>query len=76
MANVRLLMGVLAAAILVTTLLFVIPAANAQAQSPSPEPSMQSSTISDQKLDAAAAALRRVASLQQNYKGLSENIRI
>jgi hypothetical protein len=45
---------------------FAVPAALAQAEQPSqnaPAPS-----ISDQKLDAAAAAIERVASLQQTYR--------
>ena len=45
---------------------FGVPAALAQAQSPlqgTPAP-----VISDQKIDAAAAALERVASLQQTYR--------
>src|SRR5262249_17444411 len=51
-------------------LLFVpaVPAANAQVQSPSPGLSNPSSAIPDQKLDAAAAAIERVASLKQDYQ--------
>ena len=61
------------AAALIAPLLLFAPAANAQTQSPSPgpstqSPSSQSSNISEQKLDATAAALRRVASLQQTYE--------
>jgi hypothetical protein len=48
-------------------LLFVL-AANAQVQSPSPGFSNQSPDIPDQKLDAAAAAIKRVASLKQDYQ--------
>ena len=43
------------------------PAANAQVQSP-PGLSEQPPNISDQKLDAAAAAIERVASLKQDYQ--------
>ena len=48
--------------------LLFVPAANAQVQSPSPGLSNPSSAISDQKLDAAAAAIERVASLKQDYQ--------
>ena len=44
------------------------PAPNAQAQTPSPGLSEDSPTISEQKLDAAAAAIERVASLKENYE--------
>ena len=44
------------------------PPANAQVQSPSPGLSEQPPNISDQKLDAAAAAIERVASLKQDYQ--------
>ena len=45
-----------------------VPAANAQVQSPSPGLSDQPPNITDQKLDAAAAAIERVASLKQDYQ--------
>jgi predicted TIM-barrel fold metal-dependent hydrolase len=45
-----------------------VPAANAQVQSPSPALSDQPPNITDQKLDAAAAAIERVASLKQDYQ--------
>jgi hypothetical protein len=49
------------------------PGAHAQAQPPSPRPSAPDvsnhpADISDQKLDAAAAAIERVASLKQDYQ--------
>ena len=44
------------------------PAPTAQAQTPSPGLSEDSPTISEQKLDAAAAAMERVASLKENYQ--------
>ena len=44
------------------------PAPNAQAQTLSPGLSEDSPTISEQKLDAAAAAIERVASLKENYE--------
>ena len=43
-------------------------ASNAQAQTPSPGLSEDSPTIAEQKLDAAAAAIERVASLKKNYE--------
>ena len=42
--------------------------ANAQAQSPSPGPSDRTTAIPDQKLDAAAAILERIASLKKDYE--------
>jgi hypothetical protein len=48
-----------------------VPAASAQsgkADAPSPGATGPSSNITDQKLDAAAAALQRVVSLQQQYR--------
>jgi hypothetical protein len=43
-------------------------APNAGAQTPSPGLSDDSPAISEQKLDAAAAAIERVASLKENYQ--------
>lgn len=43
-----------------------VPIANAQ--SPAPELATPSPSISDQKLDAAAAALEQVATIQQTYR--------
>jgi hypothetical protein len=48
-----------------------IPVANAQQSAPehsTPAPSKPAPSISDQKLDAAAAALEQVAAIQQTYK--------
>ena len=53
---------------LVAAGLLFFPAANAQVQSPSPGLSNPSSAIPDQKLDAAAAAIERVASLKRDYQ--------
>jgi predicted ATPase with chaperone activity len=58
----------LAAAALFAVWLVSVPAANAQSPSPSPVPSDQSQTISDEKLDAAAAALKQVSSVKENYQ--------
>ena len=58
-----------AAAILLIAMGFVFgPAASAQVQSPSPNLSQEPQNIPDQKLDAAAAAIGRVASLKQDYQ--------
>jgi predicted TIM-barrel fold metal-dependent hydrolase len=56
------------AVVLLIAGLFFLPAANAQVQSPSPGASSQPPNITDQKLDAAAAAIERVASLKQDYQ--------
>jgi hypothetical protein len=45
-----------------------IPASNTLAQSPAPGASTSAPQLSDQKLDAAAAALERVVNLQNNYR--------
>jgi len=79
------LMWPTAAALLIAVGHFSVPAANAQAQLPSPglsdqynfldekldaAPGLtdQSPNISDQKLDAVASAIGRVASLKQDYR--------
>src|SRR5262252_10396817 len=64
----RVLVWPTAAALLIAVGLLSIPAANAQAQSPSPGLSDQSPDISDKKLDAVATAMERVASLKQDYR--------
>src|SRR6266571_2317186 len=64
----RILMRPAAAAVLIAAGLLCVPAANAQVQSASPGLSDQSPNIPDQKLDAAAAAIERVASLKQDYQ--------
>lgn len=62
-----------AVAALAAAWLFSVPAANAQEQSPpaaqSPSPGASPApNLSDQKLDAAAAAVQRVATLKQDYQ--------
>ncbi len=64
----RVLMRPIATALLIAAGLLSAPAANTQAQSPSPGLSDPSPNIPDQKLDAAAAAIERVASLKQEYQ--------
>jgi Domain of unknown function (DUF4168) len=61
------------AVVLATAWLLSVPQgtlfqANAQAQSPSPGPSDRTTAIPDQKLDAAAAVLERIASLKKDYE--------
>ena len=63
----RVLMRPAAAILLLAAGVFV-PAANAQVRLPSPGLSDPAPNISDQKLDAAAAAIERVASLKQDYQ--------
>jgi hypothetical protein len=67
-ASMRVLRRPAAAMLLIAAGLLFVPAANAQVQSPSPGLSNQSPDIPDQKLDAAAAAIKRVASLKQDYQ--------
>ena len=59
---------VLAAAWLLSAPQGTFSQANAQAQSPSPGPSDRTTAIPDQKLDAAAAVLERIASLKESRK--------
>jgi hypothetical protein len=64
--SMQRLMRPLAAVLFAGGLLVSIPA-NAQNPSPSPGVSEATPSIPDQKLDAAAAALKQVASLKQDY---------
>ena len=70
----RLFLRSAAVAVLAAAWLFSVPAANAQeqsppaAQAPSPGTSDPAPNLSDQKLDAAAAAALRVATLKQDYQ--------
>jgi len=57
-----------AASLLIAAGFLFTPAANAQIQSSSPGLSEQLPNIPDQKLDAAAAVIERVASLKQDYQ--------
>ncbi len=58
----------LAAAVLTGGCYLCIPTVHVLAQSPPPGPSTSAPDLSDQKLSAVAAALERVASLQQDYR--------
>jgi hypothetical protein len=69
----RLLVRPLAAAVLTAAWLPIFPAAHAQtppAQAPAPSPGLSnpSPNIPEQKLDAAAAAMEKVAGVQQDYQ--------
>ena len=74
-ASRRRLSKPLAAAVLGVTGLLLLPAANAQMNQTQPRPQVQSpegqspsSTIPDEKLTAAAAALGEVTSIRQSYE--------
>ena len=64
------LLHTLAAAALSVAGLLLLPAANAQMNPPQARPQAQSPSpaISDAKLNAAAAAIRHVSSIQQSYQ--------
>jgi len=64
----RLFTRSLAATIFSVGCYFSLPAASVLAQSPSLGPSTAAPELSDQKLSSVAAALERVASLQQDYR--------
>jgi hypothetical protein len=64
----RLFTRSLAAAILATGCYLSIPTVGVLAQSPPTGPSTSAPDLSDQKLSAAAAALERVVSLQNDYQ--------
>jgi hypothetical protein len=64
----RLFLRSVAAAILAAGCYLSIPPVNVLAQSPRPGPSTSAPDFSDQALSAIAAALERVASLQQDYR--------
>jgi hypothetical protein len=69
--NMRLLTQFLSAAVLMSAWFSSMPIANAQkaqVEAPSPGLSTPAPGITDEKLDAAAAALERVAILQQTYR--------
>ena len=67
-SNMRLFTGFLAAMSLIAVSQIGASPAIAQAQSPSPGVSDKSADVSEQKLDAAAAAIQQVANLRQNYQ--------
>lgn len=61
-------LGSLAAAIVTAGSYLSIPTTSVLAQSPPPGPSTSAPDSWDQKLSAAAAALKRIASLQKDYR--------
>ena len=64
----RLFTRSLAAAILTAGCYLSIPTVNVLAQAPSQGPSISARDLSDQKLNAVATALERVASLRNDYR--------
>ena len=65
----RLLVRSATAAVLITAAQLFIPAAQAQSQAPAaPQQSNPTQDLSDQKLDAMAAALGQVSSLLREYQ--------
>jgi hypothetical protein len=66
--NMHFSMRSISAAVLMAAWQLSIPAATAQVEPPAPGLSAPAPSIPDQKLDAAAAALERVASLKQEYE--------
>ena len=66
--SMSLLIWPFAAAALAAAWLLYVPAANAQVQSPPPGSPDQTLNIPDQKLDAAAAAMKEVASVKEDYE--------
>ena len=58
----------LSAAIFVVTWFCAVLASNAYAQSQSPGLSDQTSNVPDQKLDAAAAAIKQIATVREDYE--------
>ena len=68
--TIRTRLHTLAAAALSVAGLLLLPVANAQMNPPQAHPQAQSASpaISDAKLNAAAAAIRQVSSIQQSYQ--------
>jgi hypothetical protein len=66
--SARFLAAPVAAALVTVAWLHSVPAANAQAQPQAPGTAGQAENIPDQKLDAAAAAIERMASIEQEYQ--------
>jgi hypothetical protein len=58
----------LTAAVLTVTWLYAVPASNAYAQSQPPGLSDQTPNVPDQKLDAAAAAIKQLATVREDYE--------
>jgi hypothetical protein len=66
--SARFLAAPVAAALVTVAWLHSVPAANAQAEPQAPGTAGQAENIPDQKLDAAAAAIERMASIKQEYQ--------
>ena len=67
-SSMRFWAGSFAATLVAAAWLHPMPTANAQAQRQGPSATEQSENIPDQKLDAAAAAIERMASIKQDYQ--------
>ena len=72
MLPIRSLAAFMTALVVSSAVLLCIPATNAQTQSPparsTPDSSAERANVPDQKLDATAAAMERVANLKQDYQ--------
>ncbi len=66
--STRSFAGPLAATLITVASLHSVPTANAQAQPQAPGAAGQTENIPDQKLDATAAAIERMASVKQEYQ--------
>jgi hypothetical protein len=64
----RTLTPSLTAAVLAVTWFYAVPASSAYAQSQPPGLSDQTSNVPDQKLDAAAAAIKQLATVREDYE--------
>jgi hypothetical protein len=64
----RMLTSSLTAAVLAATWLYAVPASNGYAQSQPPGLTDQMPNVPDQKLDAAAAAIKQLATVRDDYE--------
>ena len=65
---IQVVMRTLSAVVLTAALTVLTSPAGAQTQPPAASPSQQAPNITDQKLDAIAAALERVVGVRENYE--------
>jgi hypothetical protein len=64
----RILTPSLTAAVLTVTWIYAAPASNAYAQAQPPGSLDQTQNVPDQKLDAAAAAIKQLATVREDYE--------
>lgn len=64
---IRILSPSLTAAVLTVAWMYAVPTSNTDAQSQPPDLSDQTPNVSDQKLDATAAAIRQIAGVREEY---------